>query len=88
MENAALDELFSRHDAPACTLLVPENFQGPSSLLVGPAGDEHRRLAGALILRHARRFDPTEASVRVRARGKNGIIRVAPDARAASLERP
>lgn len=85
LENAALDEFFTRHDAPKCTLLVPESFQGPSSLLVGPADEQHRRLAGALMLRHTRRFDAAAVWVRVFEAGRTGVMRVVSDTRVQSL---
>ena len=64
-ENALLGDFFGRADACEAALVHPESFLGPDVLLVGRVSEEAVKLAGALILRYARRFDPEDAQVRV-----------------------
>ncbi len=85
LENAALDEFFARHDAPPCSLLIPEGFRGPGVLLVGPADEQTVGLAGALMLRYTRCFDPAAARVRVMRAGESRLEHVAANVGAESL---
>jgi hypothetical protein len=51
-ENAQLRQLFQREDARQGLLLEPENFLGPTALIVGTAADATVDFAGSLILRY------------------------------------
>ena len=84
-ENAGLEESFSRSDAAECTLLIPETFQGPDALVVGPAGDPTLRLAGALMLRYTRRYAPADAQARVIHANATHLMRILPDDRVQAL---
>ena len=60
-ENTQLEYAFQLPDAPACELLEPENFLGPTALVTGPSSPEARTFAGGLILRYTRRTPENEA---------------------------
>ena len=76
-ENAALDEFFARDDAPEdCARLCPEDFPGPTALLIGPQSDEALRRACVLIAGYARRLDPAGGVVRVTDSGGSRPVRV------------
>jgi tRNA(Ile)-lysidine synthase TilS/MesJ len=77
----------ARQGHPATTaILVPENFPGPSALLVGTAGNAAVQFAGALILARCRQVDPAKAQFRVTRAGETRVIRVEPQAAAASAK--
>lgn len=55
VENEELARAFSHPDAGAgAALIVPENFQGPTALVLGQATDKALEFAGGLVLRYAR----------------------------------
>ena len=53
-ENEQLARMFAQPAAGEATLIVPENFLGPTALVVGPAMEDHFDFAGGLILRYAK----------------------------------
>lgn len=75
-----LAELFTRKDRSPCVLLEPENFNGPALLMVGPMGNHHLSLAGALVLRFSKpdKFDPASALVRFRDDRTDQVITIFP----------
>jgi hypothetical protein len=66
--------------------LVPENFQGPTALLIGLVDEAAVQFAGALILFRCRQFDAAHAQARLTLAGQTRVIRVAPQAAAASTQ--
>lgn len=77
-ENAALRQFADRADAQPSHLLEPDNFQGPTALIVGPLTDEILREAGRQILVHTRRVDPENALARLRQGTTGRIVRLTP----------
>ena len=57
-ENAALRALAMREDAKDPIMIEPENFTGPDAMLVGQTAGDYIKLAGAIIIRYAKRVDP------------------------------
>jgi hypothetical protein len=55
-ENVQLRQLFQREDAREGLLLEPENFLGPTALIVGTADDATVDFAGSLMLRYCSRL--------------------------------
>jgi len=76
-ENAALDRHYRSAPGDHCALLVPENFTGPSALVVGDQTDGGWHFAASLILRHARKFDPHDARIAAHAAHAQQLLRVA-----------
>jgi tRNA-specific 2-thiouridylase len=64
-ENRQLLRMFQRDDAPAATLLEPDNFVGPLCLVIGPCDDEAAQFAAGLVLRFARTGDLADPCLRV-----------------------
>jgi len=54
-ENQVLIEFVGRDDAPPAALMIPENFLGPSALLIGPCVAEDFSAAAALVGQRVRR---------------------------------
>lgn len=78
-ENAALDWFATREDAPERAILVPDSFSGPSALLVaGRITEEGLALAGALMLRYARRAGEEQARVRLAGSDAGQVISIRP----------
>ncbi|HEY1602304.1 MAG TPA: hypothetical protein VGG64_22070 [Pirellulales bacterium] len=65
-ENEMLARQFELAGEHPAALLVPYGFQGPTALVVGPAGDEEIQFAGGLILRYAKVDDGVSPTVLVR----------------------
>lgn len=84
-ENALLAQLFQQCGNAEPAYLHPESFLGPDVMVVGRVTDEAIRLAGALVLRFTRRFDPDDAQVRLTHAGSWRIIRAAMSDAAARL---
>ena len=83
------DQLARLCDAPAAahtTLVVPENFLGPTALIVGPADDESLDFAGALIRRYAKAPDDSPPRVRVRQQVAEYLRELGPSAAAAAAQ--
>lgn len=83
-ENAFLQLLALRDDAPRAALLAPDDFRGPEALVTGEITDLAVRFAGALILRYAGRGDSAAVQVRIIQSGSHRVISVEPDAKAQS----
>ncbi len=77
-ENAILQQFAARPDASPSRLLEPENFQGPTALIVGPPVDAAVRLAGELILAHTRYFEAGNAKARLDQGGQSEVIQIVP----------
>ncbi len=56
-DNAQLEYLHDLPDASSTTILIPEQFQGPTALIVGPHNSESVEFAVGLIARYGR-IDP------------------------------
>jgi len=79
-ENAILLQFAKRSDVPELAVLEPENFQGPTALIVGSVGDAAVRMAAQLLLARTRRFDRHNARARLQRFGGSQVIRIAPEA--------
>jgi tRNA-specific 2-thiouridylase len=62
-ENEQLAQLFKQPALQGATLVVPDNFLGPTALIVGPADEEALDFTGGLMLRYAKLAD--RSAVRV-----------------------
>lgn len=82
-ENASLELLAGREDAPQLVRLVPERFRGPVALVVGPENPAALEFAGALILRYTRRQHPNPG-VRIARPGASQVVTVQPSPAAQS----
>jgi hypothetical protein len=65
-ENDELEKLWRRAGG---TYFIPENFDGPSAVILGQVGPEEREAVGAMIARYARREVETIEERRVREEG-------------------
>ncbi len=81
-----LQELFERPDARDSVLLVPENFNGPTTLFVGtnPEAEDFEQLldlAGSLTLRftNPEKYDPENAVFQVRYGSVRTLCQARPD---------
>jgi tRNA U34 2-thiouridine synthase MnmA/TrmU len=75
-DNDRLRDMFQSPSAHRATLMEPENFVGPTALLVGTYNERTSQLAGGLILRHSRRSDHLSARVRVTRDAQSTSVRV------------
>ncbi len=73
-ENEDLARQFSHPDAAAAALIVPENFQGPTALVLGPVTDEAIDFAGGLVLRYAK-LDAMMSPRALVSRGTGQVLR-------------
>ncbi|HID76805.1 MAG TPA: hypothetical protein EYP56_12515 [Planctomycetaceae bacterium] len=64
-ENASLEIYFRQAPPGRAAYVRPHNFVGPDVLLSGLVSAKAVRLAGALILRYSKRYDPQDAWVQV-----------------------
>jgi hypothetical protein len=62
-DNERLRWMYRQPGSRASALLVPTAFRGPTVLVVGPATDETLTVAGSLLLRFAKDYDPETAWV-------------------------
>ncbi len=62
-ENESLDTMFRAPQSRGSALFVPDNFAGPTVMLVGPPTESALQFAGALLLRYTKRYDPENAVV-------------------------
>jgi len=53
-QNEQLAEFFEADNAPDCALIEPEDFRGPTIIVVGPIDDEAIAAGGALCMRFGR----------------------------------
>ena len=77
-DNAGLEFLYEQAPLGRCALLLPMNFRGPATLVVGRVVDDTLQEAGALLLRHTREFDPGRATVRVHRQQGESLLDVSP----------
>lgn len=84
-ENDHLQYLHELPHASPSTLLEPENFKGPTGLLVGPFDEQACRFAGALILRYSRYEEARQPLLRVRQPGTERLVGAQPDERLQEL---
>lgn len=74
-DNGSIEFLYEQAEPGRCALMMPDNFRGPATLVVGRVVDDTLQRAGALLLRHTREFDEQNASVRVhRAQGESLFV--------------
>jgi tRNA(Ile)-lysidine synthase TilS/MesJ len=83
-ENIWLQDIARQEHRTPSLLMVPENFRGPTALVVGVTTDAAIQFAGALLLLRARHFEPANARVRLTVDGTARVISVAPQEAAAS----
>ncbi len=74
-ENEVLAASFGRSEASPSAMLIPENFSGPTALIVGRIGEETIRFATGLMLRFSRRHQDGDARIRVEHDGTVEVIR-------------
>ena len=74
-ENLSMAAMFKQEESTASVMFTPDNFCGPTALICGPATDETMRLAGGLVLRYSKRFDPHNALCEIQ---QNGSIQIVP----------
>lgn len=86
-ENAVLEAFFARQDAPRVVMVAPENFLGPSGLMIGEATPQRIDFLASILLRYTRRFDPDNAQVRVSDRSTSRVIRAKPTDEAWSVSK-
>jgi len=84
-DNRLLDGFFRQGDAAPAALLSPENFAGPTALLIGPVTDESLDFAGQLILRYSKVYDADDARLVVEHCGTVRRRLAQPSPHAASL---
>ena len=78
-ENAWLELFFEREMSDELILVSPQNFVGPTALVIGPGAEPSAEYAGGLLMRYTRQVDPAGAEVRVRKPdGSQQILRVRP----------
>jgi len=85
-ENEQLARLFEQPAARDATLVVPDNFLGPTALVLGPTGDEALDFAGGLILRYAKAADAPAPRVVVRRDATTNLRPLQPHAGAAMAQ--
>jgi hypothetical protein len=73
-EGDTLRSMFRRADAPAAALLEPVGFGGPTTLVVGPAGEEPFQAAGRLLVRYTRNGRDAPKAVRLRCGGESRML--------------
>lgn len=64
-DNAGIELLHMRAPAGRSALLLPQDFRGPATLLVGRVTEATLNSAAALMLRHTREFESGKTTVRV-----------------------
>ncbi|MBI2825181.1 MAG: hypothetical protein HYX69_10890 [Planctomycetia bacterium] len=77
-ENERLPELYGAHRPGAAALLEPENFSGPTVLVVGTVSDASLSFAGGLLLRYAKTDQITEPRAWVHAAGERSTRTLVP----------
>ena len=86
-ENQVLAEMFRRPDCRASLFLEPENFAGPSLMVLGPDTAENERLAGGMLLRYAKEYSIGEARAKLsRPNGESSSVLVEPDEAVLAVE--
>ena len=73
-ENETLNRMWGAPDARSPTLLRPENFKGPTVIVVGPPSPAALEFGCGLILRYANQGMPTPPLVAVRTGGSDRLI--------------
>ena len=76
-ENDVIERFFERQDASESALLMPEDFPGPSALLIGMVTDGTIDRTAGIVLRYARRYDPQDGRIQVAHQGGNRVLRTA-----------
>ncbi len=78
-ENEHLSYLHKLHDASSTASLTPDNFMGPTSLVIGPSTDEAISFAGGLVLRYSKHVNSDNAVILVAQRDETRRIRATAD---------
>ena len=76
-ENEVLCRLFQQSDSRASALLSPENFAGPTAMLIGPLTEASVEFVGGLVLRYSKHYDPSQALIRIETGGQTDVRRMA-----------
>ena len=84
-ENETLRRMYRDPKSRATALLAPDNFAGPTVLLMGPSTDDALDMAAGLVLRFAKHYDQDEAVVTADVGGNEREIRVTTSDVAADL---
>jgi hypothetical protein len=71
-ENSRLDDLVAAGDC----IMEPENFPGPTSMIVGPYTQEDIQWVGAAIMRYSKNIQELPARILVKAQGESTVISV------------
>ncbi len=73
-ENASLEVLADREDAPQRAFLDPDNFRGPAALVVGCVDEAGLRFAEALVMRYTRAEYHQGAEIRIDHGGASRVV--------------
>lgn len=76
VENEVLCRLFQQNDNRASALLNPENFSGPTAMLIGPMTEASIQFVGGLVLRYSKQVDPSQALIRIETGGQTEVRRM------------
>jgi len=74
-ENGVIERFFERQDASESALLIPEDFSGPSALLIGNVTDRAIDTIAGMLLRYSRQYDPQEGRIHVAHQGGSRVLR-------------
>ncbi len=85
-ENAHLEYMHAHPDAGESSLLIPENFLGPSALLLGPAKSDAVEFAVGLLVRYGKTETCTDPRVRLERQGQTEVLDAAPHPAALAAE--
>jgi hypothetical protein len=85
-DNAALEYMYRLPDSASTALLTPENFVGPTALVLGRASEPALEFAVGLMVRYGKRQPADERRIRVEAQGERYWREAAPSAAAELAE--
>ncbi|MBI84675.1 MAG: hypothetical protein CMJ81_15895 [Planctomycetaceae bacterium] len=74
-DNHWLEYMHDLPDRESTVKLVPEAFPGPLGLIVGPPQEATIQYAGALLLKHAKGYDPDDARITVHCKQRSRVHR-------------
>lgn len=78
-QNAAIRLMAARDDATKHTLIMPENFRGPDTIILGEVTSETLALVEALVLRYCRGKEISEPLARLRDADGDRVVAIVPD---------
>jgi hypothetical protein len=85
-QNEQLRRMAEHDRAGECFVLEPENFPGPTALVIGPASEELFQFAAGLILRYSKSFEPQNARLTCIAQGESRVMTANPNELAVAAE--